>query len=517
MSVLLTASQIRAAEKYTMKSMDSLCLMERAGDACAAAITSIITTRKTSEVFIFCGSGNNGGDGLVIARKLIESPPQTLCSVYLIPCHRENAVPTPAYAVNFDRWLAAENAQIKKHTITLDALQPEDLSSDCIVVDALFGTGLNKPVEGVQADAIRTMNGSDAFTIAIDIPSGLFSDKHTPSTHDIVMADVTLTIQFLKQVFLFAEAYPFYGEVFVMDIEMLPDPNEKCTRKLLTASWLKEMLATSNPYAHKGTYGHGLLIAGSDKMPGAALISAKSAMRGGIGKLTVHSTQRVLQALPIVLPEAMLDPDDNAECVSDIQWHTLASSINAIAMGPGLGCQKQTCNAMKRVLDAITSPIILDADALNMLSENKTWLSYLPEYSILTPHILEFERLVGPVENDFDRVEKARCFAQKYNVILILKGHHTVISLPDGTQYFNTTGNEGMATAGSGDALTGLLLALLAQGYSPAVVALLGVYIHGLAGDLCAHENGPQGLIASDLPLYYGKAIQSILDNSVVS
>lgn len=262
--------------------------------------------------------------------------------------------------------------------------------------------------------------------------------------------------------------------------------------------------------AHKGTFGHGLLITGSADMPGAAILAATAALRGGIGKVTVHTAAHAAQHLPSRLPEAILHPDPNEHHITELRWETLQHDINAIAIGPGIGTHRQTVTMLKNILDEVHSSLILDADALNILSENKTWLAFLPPYSILTPHFKEFERLAGKCNDDFDRLEKSRAFAKKYNVVLILKGHHSVVSLPDGKQFFNTTGNPGMATAGSGDVLTGLLLSLMAQGYNPVESALLGVFIHGLAGDLYAESHEPRTLIASDLPLYFSPAYQAL-------
>lgn len=262
--------------------------------------------------------------------------------------------------------------------------------------------------------------------------------------------------------------------------------------------------------AHKGTFGHGLLVAGSADMPGAAILAATAALRGGIGKVTVHTAAHAAQHIPSRLPEAILHPDPNEHHITELRWETLQHDINAIAIGPGIGTHRQTVTMLKNILDEVHSPLILDADALNILSENKTWLAFLPPYSILTPHFKEFERLTGTGHEHINKQEKAKEFAKKYGVILILKGYHTLISLPDGQQFFNTTGNPGMATAGSGDVLSGLLLSLMAQRYNPVESALLGVFIHGLAGDLYAESHEPRTLIASDIPLYFSSAYQKL-------
>ena len=282
----------------------------------------------------------------------------------------------------------------------------------------------------------------------------------------------------------------------------------------LNAPAMRVLLRPRDPYAHKGTFGHGLLVAGCDRMPGAAVLAATAAMRGGIGKLTVHTVRSVRDILAVSLPEAIHDIDDNEQYVSRIDWNHLPENINAVALGPGMGMAKQTVSAMKDILDTVKSPLVIDADALNMLAENKTWLAFLPPYSILTPHFAEFERLAGKPSDDADRIARAKAFAQRYSVVLVLKGHRTVVSLSDGRQFVNTTGNSGMATAGSGDVLTGLLLSLLAQGYPPEHAAMLGVWLHGGAGDAYAESHDSRTLIASDLPRYFSEAFSRLMPDA---
>ena len=269
------------------------------------------------------------------------------------------------------------------------------------------------------------------------------------------------------------------------------------------------MLIPPKKFAHKGSNGHGLLIAGSRTMPGAAILSATAALRSGIGKVTVHTTANVAAALPIALPEAILSTDENMECVSKCHWEDMYG-INAIAIGPGIGRSPKTLAMLKDLLSEVTAPVVFDADALNLLAENKTLLAYLPENAILTPHFKEFERLAGASENDFDRIERVGNFAKKHNVIVILKGANSIIAMPDGKYFVNSTGNPGMATAGSGDVLTGILLALLAKGYAPQLAALLGTYLHGLAGDCALDKESHESLIASDIAHNIGKAIKKM-------
>ncbi|MBO7445630.1 MAG: NAD(P)H-hydrate dehydratase [Bacteroidales bacterium] len=505
---VLTVEQTRACERHTMESepIASLDLMERAGERCAREIATCLENQGWQRILLFCGTGNNGGDGLVIARRLAEEAGWEDMSIHVVVCESDNPHYSEEMSANLERWKKLCEKDSRLAWSLLDPDQPIIAEKEDLLIDAIFGIGLQRKIEGRLAKAVAMMNASDAYTIAIDIPSGLFADKPTPPDQPMVMADMTLTIQYPKMAFFTPEAFPFYGEVRVMDIMMNPPKTMECQCEYLTHQAVHPLLHFNNIYAHKGTFGHGLLISGSAAMPGAAILAATAAMRGGIGKLTVHSAGAVTRILPTVLPEAILHADEDEQVVSRLDWNTLPASINAVAIGPGLGSAKATVNVIKEVLDSYKAPLIIDADALNMLADNKTWLAFLPPYSILTPHLGEFERLAGPAANHFERMEQARAFAERYQVILILKGHHTLISLPDGAQFFNTTGNSGMATAGSGDTLTGLLLSLLAQRYNPVETAILGVYLHGLAGDLYIQDNASQSLIASDLPKFFGKA-----------
>lgn len=504
---ILTVPQIRESEQFTMQTIPSIELMERAGTACAQALLPLIAHDNISQVFVLCGTGNNGGDGLVIARHLVQDPSASIDTVTVVVCQDAESRRSPEFQENFSRWQKLGDTG-RTRTLIFNGTDALEIPADALIIDAIFGIGLHRPATGVHASAIRAINASDAPVVAIDIPSGMFADQHTPPENDVVLADLTLSVQFQKLAFLLPENHPFCGNVQVVDIGMAIPPTMKITQELLTTEGVRPLLHRCSPYAHKGTFGHGLLVAGSAAMPGAAILAATAALRGGIGKLTVHTAAEAARHIPARLPEAILHPDEDTQHIRRIDWSTLPSGINAIAIGPGLGTHPQTVNAVKDVLDSVQTPVILDADALNILADNKTWLAFLPPYSILTPHFAEFERMAGHATDDFQRVEMARTFAQRYDIVLVLKGHHTVISLPDGTQFFNATGNAGMATAGSGDTLTGLLLALMAQGHNPVETALFGTYLHGLAGDLYVEDNAPQSLIASDLPQYFGKAFR---------
>lgn len=511
-NTLLTVPQIRECERFTMdtKEISSIQLMNQAGAACAEEIYMDAIVRNLDKIQVYAGTGNNGGDGVVIAIQLLEEHHLTQ-PVTLVVCAPENARYSPEMEHQLQRWETVSAQYENAETTYYSTDNQPSIDSDTLVVDALFGIGLNKPVTGFFAEVIRHLNDSPAYIVAVDIPSGLFADQRTPDHSAVVLADKTLSVQFMKTAFLLPQSGPYCGEVEVVDIGMvLADNLTDIHQFLLMSEPLSRLVRPRPRWAHKGTFGHGLLVAGCERMPGAAVLAATAAMRGGIGKLTVHTVRSVRDILAVSLPEAIHDIDDNEQCVSHIDWNHLPENINAVALGPGLGTTKQTVSAMKDILDTVKAPLVVDADALNMLAENKTWLAFLPPYSILTPHFAEFEHLAGKPSDDFDRLERARQFAQRYTVVLVLKGHHTVITLPDGRQFFNTTGNPGMATAGSGDVLTGLILSLLAQGYPPEHAAMLGVWLHGAAGDAYAQNHISSTLIASDLPGYFSDAWESL-------
>jgi NAD(P)H-hydrate epimerase len=507
---VLSVAQVRASEALTMSEepISSLDLMERAGIRFTEYLLQHCPIDRFAEIVVVCGPGNNGGDGLVIARHLSAQglPVRVLLAV------PDGARTTPEFDTNLERWYALSEEQRTQRTNVYK--EGEDLvrGRPILLIDAIFGIGLSKPLRDYHARLVENINQSGAYIIAVDAPSGMKLDEHTEDKALSIKAQETYTFQFCKLAYLLPENYSRCGEVSVIDIGLLR-PEDDYKLQLIEQETIKHLLHHPYKYAHKGSMGHGLLITGSADMPGAAILAATAALRGGIGKVTVHSPSKVCDLLPTAIPEAILSRDTNEESFSriDLERHP---GINAIAIGCGLGKSKAVVQGLKNVLDEVGNPLILDADALNILAENKTWLGFLPAKSILTPHIKEFERMAGKADNDFDRIGKLRQFAEKYEVIVVLKGAHTAVAMPDGRVFFNTTGNPGMATAGSGDVLTGLLLALLSQGYAPEAAALVGVYLHGAAADCATAQHGhPTALIASDIPKCFGKAIQLIVNN----
>lgn len=485
-----TISTARSADAYTVENepISSVDLMERAATQVYFWLMRNLKSKEVS-IKIFCGMGNNGGDGLVLARLLATQ--DIYAQVFIL--HTSESFSCDC-EVNYERLKAIP--EVPMYGIFSKDDFPK-IDDDDIVIDALFGSGLNRPLEDVSAELVRHINDNHAIRIAIDIASGLNGD----SVHDgdaIVRADYTLSMQFPKMAFLYPENEPFVGTWEVLDIKIHPDYIEKLETVNFhtTAETIKPLLHKRGKYSHKGTYGHALLIAGSTGKTGAALLASESCMRSGVGLLTTHLPKSAVLPLLIYLPEAMTSIDKSEDCFSQLPD---LKPYNAIGAGPGLGNAPETVTALKLLVQNAKAPMVLDADALNIISENKTWLSFLPERTIITPHPKEFERLFGKTDNSMQRLELQREMSQRYNIIIVLKGANTSITFPNGTCFFNSTGNPGMATAGSGDVLTGIILSLLAQRYTPEEAALIGVFMHGRAGDKAAAEKSMEAMIASDI------------------
>lgn len=501
---ILPVEKIREADAFTIENepVASIDLMERAASKVYDWFMKRCKTKEVS-VKIFCGIGNNGGDGLALARMLFFTGiiPQVFVVRFSDKMSRD-------CEMNFNR--------LKEETETpmYDIFSEDDfplINDKDIVVDAIFGSGLNRNIEGFAAELIKHLNDNNAIRIAIDIPSGLLAlgsqqttdNGQQPSSkshnfHQIFKADYTLSFQFPKLAFMFPENDAFVGRWEVLDIGLHKDfiDNVETLNFYTTEDMAMPILRKRTKFSHKGTYGHALLVAGSTGKTGAALLAAEACLRTGVGLLTAHLPKDALLPMQIYLPETMTSIDKSeTHCteIDDIIPYT------AIGVGPGIGKNAETATLLKKIIQDATQPLVLDADALNIISENPTWLSFLPDNTILTPHPKEFERLFGKTNNSYERLELQRKMSVTHNIIIVLKGAHTAITFPNGTCFFNSTGNPGMATAGSGDVLTGMILSLLAQRYTPQEAALLGVYLHGKAGDDAAKEIGENSMIARDI------------------
>lgn len=495
---------VKLIDKYTVEHEPilSIDLMERA----ASQVTDWLINKFNNdrEFFVFAGPGNNGGDAMVVARLLTYTNYKV--NVYIVKFSDKFS---DNFNINYSRLeeLSKKENQLKINILTQDSEFPI-INSNNIIVDGIFGSGLSRPLAGFPAKVVNHINDSDATVVAVDIPSGLFGeDNSNNNIQNIVKADFTLTFQFPKLSFLFPENDKYVGEWHILDIGL--DKNIINEIETDYFYFLKNeiKLKSRKKFDHKGKYGHALLIAGSYEKTGAAILSSKACLRTGVGLLTVHVPQSAYEIMQTAVPEAMLMID---ETETNFLKKELLNKFNAIGIGPGIGKKKSMRMALKTVIENSDVPIVFDADAINILAENKEWLNNIPKNSIFTPHPKEFERLVGKSTNNFDRSKMQVDFAKKYNVYVVLKGANTAVACPDGKIYFNSTGNPGMATAGSGDVLTGIILSLLAQGYSSKDAALIGVFIHGLAGDIAADEMSEEALIASDIISCLGKAFKEI-------
>lgn len=487
---ILSVEKIREADSFTVENepIDSVDLMERAASKVYEWFMKRCKTKEVS-VKIFCGIGNNGGDGLALARMLYATDimPQVFVVRYSDRMSRD-------CEINFTR--LKEETEVPMYDIYSEEDIPAVDDRD-IVIDAIFGSGLNRAVDGFVAELIKYLNQSAAIKIAIDIPSGLFAHGVQQSS-SILKVDYTLSFQFPKLAFMFPENDMYVGKWEVLDINLHRNfiDNVETLNFYTTEDMAMPILRKRPKFSHKGTYGHALLVAGSYSKTGAALLAAEACLRTGVGLLTTHVPQDASLPMQVYLPEAMMDIDKSQYCCTEMNDML---PYTAIGVGPGIGRNEATVTLLKKIIQEATQPLVLDADALNIIADNPTWLSFLPDNTILTPHPKEFERLFGSMSNSYERLEVQRQMSVTHNIIIVQKGAHTAITFPNGTCFFNSTGNPGMATAGSGDVLTGMILSLLAQRYSPEEAALLGVYIHGKAGDIAAAEIGENSMIARDI------------------
>lgn len=512
MMKILTSAQLKVADAYTIEHepISSTNLMERASRAVADKIRG--RWAVNTPVKIFAGPGNNGGDALAIARMLGESNYKVY--VYLFNTS-ENL--SPDCQINRKRLIDFQD--VKQNTMGVRNIEltevtsqftPPRLEEGDLVIDGLFGTGLSRPLNGGFASVVKYINASPATVVSIDVPSGLMCEDNTYNVmNHIVKADVTYTIQYPKLAFFFPEHEQYVGEWEVLDIGII-DPNNEDT---LTPYHLTErkdilpMLKTRSKFAHKGTVGHALLIAGKKGMAGAAVLSGKACMRGGVGKLTIRTPEYNVRILQEMVPEAVLNIDVDPNCFSQ-SFDT--SEYDAMAIGPGIGTSSYTVQAFIEQVSMSKCPMVIDADALNILGSHRGWIAQLPRRSILTPHKKELFGLISMTRNSYEELERTRELAVRQQIYLVIKGAYSAVVTPEGNVFFNTTGNPGMATAGSGDVLTGIILALLAQSYIPEVALRLAVYLHGLAGDLAAADLCYEGVISSDLVDYLPKAFKAL-------
>lgn len=495
---ILKSSQVREVDSYTIKTepIKSIDLMERAAGTISNWITNNIS--KERKIKIFIGPGNNGGDGLAIARQLLDF--NYNIEAYII---KISGNLSKDCQINLDRLKKLKKNCI--HEIHNENNFPEILKND-IIIDGLFGSGLTRPLGGLIKNLVQYLNNSLVDIIAIDIPSGLFGEDNSENDYDaVIKAKYTLTFQLPKVSFMFPENEKNVGAWEVLPIGLNNDfiENQESDFSMVEANNIKSKIISRKKFSHKGNYGHVMLIAGSYGKMGAAILAAKACLRAGTGLVTVHVPKIGYEIMQTALPEAMISIDQSEIIYTNIQD---IENYTSVGIGPGIGTKQNTKKALANLIANTTSPMVLDADALNIISEKKELLKDIPENTIITPHPKEFERLAGLFSNDYEKIQTQISFSVKYKVIVVLKGAYTSITFPDGSCSFNSTGNPGMATAGSGDVLTGIILSLLGQGYEPCDAAIIGVYLHGLAGDIASERIGQEALIAGDIIENLGNA-----------
>lgn len=501
---ILATEQIREADRYTIKNepIASIDLMERAANAFVQQLEKDFPDRSIPKIII-CGSGNNGGDGLAITRILLSRGHKKV-TAFLLPAQQYSA----DNLQNQERL----RKRYKRHLHTInDTSFLEAQDANCILIDAIFGTGLNKPVKaGSLAHQLIELITQKKFrqVVSVDIPSGLFAGEKQRGI--AVAAHKTYTFQFPKLSFLVPENGIYVQDFTVLDIGLHPAYIQKAKTPytFTNLETVRPLWKPRSKFAHKGTYGHAGIAAGSFGKMGAAVLCAKACLRSGAGLVSVHIPACGYEILQSAFPEAMCSVDTELHFLSAIPFEE--TNYDAVGIGPGIGSNKATIKALQNFLLQSKKPLVLDADALNILSKRKELLKHIPRNSILTPHPKEFERLAGRSANTWERWKKQREFSITHKVIVVLKGAHTSISDSKGNLYFNSSGNPGMASAGSGDVLTGILTALSAQDYEPLNTALLGVFIHGMAGDLALQEQSRESLIASDIIAHLGEAFKTL-------
>ncbi|WP_417887625.1 NAD(P)H-hydrate dehydratase [Zunongwangia sp.] len=498
---IFSASQLKQADKLTIKnqSITSVELMERAATLAFNEIHKRLENASIT-IKLFCGVGNNGGDGLVIARLLLEAGYSV--SVFIVN-YTDNR--SDDFLQNYER--------LKGITTNWpNSIKNEDdfpeIDRNDFVIDAIFGIGLNRSLEGWVAKLVNIINTSKAFTLAIDVPSGLFLDRVPTENDAVISADFTISFQTPKLVFFLPETMDYVGDLQILDIGLDREflNTEKTNAYLISKLEARSLYKPRKTNSHKGNYGHALVIGGSYGKIGSVVLATKAALRTGAGLVSAFVPKCGYQILQILLPEAMVITDKNEEKLTAINYE-LDPSV--ICFGMGAGTAPDTIEAYKILLQETEKPMLIDADGLNMLAKNRELLEFLPKKSVLTPHPKELQRLIGEWKDDFDKLEKLEAFTEKFDVIVVLKGAHT-FTIGEGQIYINNSGNPGMATAGSGDTLSGIISGLMAQQYEPLAAAILGVYLHGAAGDLVAEEQSYQSLISGDISEKMGAAFKSL-------
>lgn len=492
---IFTGGQIKEADTYTIKNepISSLELMERASETIAQAICAKI--EEGDNLLFFIGKGNNGGDGLAVARMLANAGFD--CSVIMLYAAEELSDDNK---YNFERL---------PETVKVIADKEIVISDQTIIIDAILGSGMKGELKPEVKEIISAINSSGCKVISIDLPSGMKTEFGN-DPEQIVKADITLTLEFPKLAMLLPEAGNNCGEIEILPIELHPEFIDKTDTQYNyitpeVISWIKK--DKRSKFSHKGDYGHALLVCGSRGMIGAAILTASGASRSGCGLITMHCPEADSSAVYASAPSVMLSLERSNH------FSTLSRNLekyDVCGVGPGIGQDELTVTAFERLLRAWEKPMVIDADALNILAEHPELQKIVPHNSVLTPHPGELKRLIGGWHNEEDKIVKVVALAKNLNSTIVVKGAHSIVCFADGDIYFNSTGTPGMAKGGSGDVLTGFISGLIARGYLPHEAAILGVYAHGVAGQKAAEYYGEEGMNSSDIPDFLAEALVEI-------
>ncbi len=499
---IYSAKQIYAADVATREKegIPSYNLRERAGGYVYEWINQRLQGQPVP-IKVFCGIGNNGGDALVIARLLLKNGYNV--ETYIVHCNDNRS---PDFLKAYD---ALKN-EVKKWPVIIKSAEDFPvISAQDIVVDGIFGIGLNRCPDDWVKELFTKINESKAYTLSIDIPSGMYPDSGLGKKDVVIHATFVLSFMSPKLAFFLPDTGKYIGMWDTIDIGLDPEFLAKTPTdvELITKQEVQQIYKGRSQFSHKGMFGHSLIIGGSFGKMGAVQLACKAALRAGSGLVTAYVPQIGVPILQTALPEVMVETDNfNGKVFEEIDFQTEA---NAIGIGPGMGTDEKTVKAMEAFLKSQKAPLVIDADAINIIAKRPALMEQVPELSIFTPHLGELERLIGKWDDDFDKLEKTAKFAKKHNVIIVIKGAHT-ITVFDMKLYINTTGNPGLSTGGTGDVLTGVITGLLAQGYRPMEASVKGVYLHGLAGDIAVNQYGVEGLIAGDVVAFLGRAVMDL-------
>lgn len=462
----------------------------------------------STPVVIFAGSGNNGADALVVGRLLLEAGfyPRILLFNF-----KGNSLSRDCDMAKRELLSTGYNGLVE----IIDRAELPSLTPEHLVIDGLFGSGLRDPLEGGFMMLARVISESGATVISIDVPSGMFGDWNAKIIgRNVVHATLTMAVQFPRLSFFLGDNAELVGRWKVIDIGLSNRAIMETPTKYfyVERDEVRAVLKPRKQFSSKSDYGHALLFAGCYGMAGAAVMAARGALRSGVGKLTVHSARAAFPVLQSQMPEALFSPDRQELVISDMYGMMARFNCTAIGVGPGIGTNDATRGAFETLVKSYKRPLVIDADALNAIAQNQTLLDHIAPGSILTPHAGEFDRIFGTQTSDEGRLLKAIEVAHRYKLLIVLKGRYTATVRPDGKVFFNSSGTPAMATAGSGDVLTGIITSLLAQGYKPETASVAGVYIHGLAGEIAAETEGEYGTTAMDIAACVGRAIKMIME-----